>query len=79
MYSSDFWQRPGFAQWRGMLENGRQFASPGVMGAAASEVLVTDVLARMVHWVLVENWTPEKAVEEAHKRVVDIYARYAEG
>jgi hypothetical protein len=33
----------------------------------------------MMHWVLVENWEPEKAVEEAHKRVAEIYARYSEG
>jgi hypothetical protein len=45
----------------------------------ASEVFVTNVLARRIHYMLVENWEPEKAVEEAHKRVVDIYARYPEG
>jgi hypothetical protein len=28
---------------------------------------------------VVENWEAEKAVEEAHKKVVDIYARYPEG
>jgi hypothetical protein len=49
------------------------------MGAAASEVLVTNVLSRMMQRVLVENWEPDKAVEDAHKRVVEIYARYTEG
>ena len=28
----------------------------------------------MMHHVLVENWEAEKAVEEAHKKVVEIYA-----
>jgi len=79
MYASDFWQRPAFKYWRDMLENGRQFSFPGSMGAAASEVVVTNVLARMMHQVLVENSEPEKAVEDAHKRVAEIYARYAEG
>ena len=30
----------------------------------------------MMHRVLVENWEAEKAVEEAHKKVVEIYARH---
>jgi hypothetical protein len=32
----------------------------------------------MLHRVLVENWDAERAVEEAHKKVVEIYARYQE-
>ena len=79
MYNTDFWQRPAFQHWRAMLDRGRQFASPGNMGAASGEVLATNVLARMMHRVLVENWEIEKAVEEAHKKVVEIYARYPEG
>jgi multiple sugar transport system substrate-binding protein len=79
MYSSDFWQRPAFQHWRAMLDRGRQFASPGSMTAAAGEVLATNILARMMHRVLVENWEAEKAVEDAHKKVVEIYARYPEG
>jgi hypothetical protein len=49
------------------------------MAASSPEVVITNVLARMMHRVLVENWEPEKAVEDAHKKVVEIYARYAEG
>jgi multiple sugar transport system substrate-binding protein len=79
MYTDDFWQRPAFQHWRAMLGNGRQFASPGSQSAAAGEVLATSVLSRMVQRVLVENVAPEKAVEEAHKKVVDIYARSSEG
>jgi multiple sugar transport system substrate-binding protein len=79
MYASDFWQRPAFQHWRMMLEQGRQFASPGSMSAAGGEVVVTNVISRMMHRVLVENWEAEKAVEDAHKKVVEIYARYAEG
>jgi hypothetical protein len=32
----------------------------------------------MIQRVLVENWEAEKAVEEAHKKIVEIYARYQE-
>jgi multiple sugar transport system substrate-binding protein len=79
MYDSDFWRGPNFKHWRVMLERGRQFASPGTMTAASGEVLTTSVLARMMHHVLVDSWPAEKAVEEAHNKVVEIYARYPEG
>ena len=79
MYDSDFWQRPVFQHWRGMLEHGRQFAAPGTMNAAAGEVLATYVLGRMIQRVLVEGWAAEKAVEEAHQKVVAIYARHQQG
>jgi multiple sugar transport system substrate-binding protein len=79
MYDTPFWQSSRFQHWRPMLERGRQFASPAPMTAASGEVLATNVLARMMHRVLVEGWEAEKAVEEAHKKVVEVYARYAEG
>jgi multiple sugar transport system substrate-binding protein len=75
MYDSDFWKRPVFQHWRGMLERGRQFPDPGKWTAAAGEVVASNVLARMMHRVLIENWEAEKAVEEAHQKVVEIYAR----
>jgi multiple sugar transport system substrate-binding protein len=79
LYASAFWQRPVFQHWRAMLERGRQFPHPGAMYAAAGEVITTNVLARMMHRVLVEHWAAEKAVEEAHKKTVEIYARHAGG
>ena len=79
MYNSDFWKKPAFQHWRVMLERGRQFAFPGSQSAAAGEVLATNVINRMMQAVLVENVEPEKAVEDAHKKVVEIYARYQEG
>jgi hypothetical protein len=76
MYDSEFWQRPVFQHWRAMLERGRQFSYAGVMNPACGEVYATNVLARMTQRVLIENLEPEKAVEEAHKKVAEIYARY---
>jgi multiple sugar transport system substrate-binding protein len=78
MYDSDFWKRPVFTHWRQMLETGRHLASPGTAHPAVGEVMHTYVLGRMMHRVLVENWEAEKAVEEAHKKVVEIYARHQE-
>jgi multiple sugar transport system substrate-binding protein len=79
MYDSEFWRRPAFQHWRVMLERGRQFPSPGTATPASGEVLATYTIGRMLHRVLVDNWEVEKAVEEAHKKVVEIYARYPEG
>jgi hypothetical protein len=33
----------------------------------------------MMHRVLVEDWEAEKAIEEAHKKAAEIYARHAAG
>jgi hypothetical protein len=30
----------------------------------------------MIQRVLVENWAAEKALEECHKRIAEIYARH---
>jgi multiple sugar transport system substrate-binding protein len=78
MYDSDFWKRPVFQNWRTMLERGRQFAHAGTTNAASSEVIATNVISRMMHRVLVESWEAEKAVEEAHKKAAEIYARHQE-
>jgi multiple sugar transport system substrate-binding protein len=78
MYDSDFWKRPVFVHWREMLETGRHLASPGTAHPAVGEVSSTYVIGRMMHRVLVEGWEAEKAVEEAHKKIVEIYARHQE-
>ena len=78
MYDSEFWRRPALQHWRVMLERGRQFPSPGTATPASGEVLATYTIGRMLHRVLVENWEAERAVEEAHKKVVELYARHQE-
>ena len=79
MYASSFWKRPVFQYWRTMLERGRSFSHAGVTNAASEEVIAANVLARMLHRVLIEQWEAEKAVEEAHKKAREIYARHQEG
>ena len=76
MYDSEFWKRPAFQHWRVMLERGRQFPSPGTPTPASGEVLATYTIGHMLHRVLVETWEAERAVEEAHKKVTEIYARH---
>ena len=51
---------------------------PSTAHPAVGEVSSTYLIGRMMHRVLVENWEAEKAVEEAHKKVVEIYARHQE-
>ena len=78
MFASDFWKRPVLTHWLKMLERGRHFASPGTAQPAVGEVASTYLIGRMMHRVLVESWEVEKAVEEAHKKVAEIYARHQE-
>jgi len=33
----------------------------------------------MIQRVLVENWDAGKALDECHKKIVEIYTRYAKG
>ena len=47
--------------------------------ALTGVVLIAYVIGHMLHRVLVDTWEAEKAVEEAHKKVVEIYGRYPEG
>ena len=68
MYDTDFWQKPGFQHWRQMLDRGRQFSSPGSMGAAAGEVYATNVLARMMHRVVVETGRPRRPSRKRTRR-----------
>jgi hypothetical protein len=46
---------------------------------AAGEVLNTQVVPKMIQRVLVEDWTAEKALEEGHKRIAEIYDRHNKG
>ena len=51
----------------------------GAPTAAAGEVLNTQVVPKMIQRVLVENWTAEKAVQQCHKRIAEIYDRHSKG
>ncbi|HEY7491871.1 MAG TPA: extracellular solute-binding protein [Candidatus Tectomicrobia bacterium] len=76
MLESDYWKRPVLSHWLQMLERGRHFASPGTAHPAVGEVSSSYVMGRMMHRVLVDGWEAEKAVEDAHKKVAEIYARH---
>jgi hypothetical protein len=62
-----------------MAEQGVPLSYAGSPTPAAGEVLNTHVIPKAVQRVLVENWPAEKALEEAHKTVAEIYARHNKG
>jgi hypothetical protein len=64
--TSSSWRRPG-----------SPVSYAGSPTPAAGEVLNTHVIGKMTQRVLVENWPAEKAVEEAHKTIAEIYARHS--
>src|SRR5262245_34004818 len=81
------WRRMTGRTWRGRPDGSMALASldkplrccfsyAGVMNSAASEVIATTVVPRMMHLVLVENWEAEKAVEEAHTEDRRVYVRH---
>ena len=54
---------------------GRPVGWPGPTTPAAAEVVSSNVLTDMMTRVIVDKVTPEKAVEEADKRIKEIYDR----
>jgi hypothetical protein len=39
-------------------------------------VLNTHIIPKMIQRVLVESWEPARALDECHKRIAEVYARY---
>jgi len=63
--------------YRAVLEAPKYARTPGWPGpltAAAAEVVATHVLTDLCARVIVDGWDIEKALEEADKRIKDIYA-----
>jgi multiple sugar transport system substrate-binding protein len=80
LFDSPFWkEKPVFRYFTQMAEQGVPLSYAGSPTPAAGEVLNTHVIPKMVQRVLVENWAPEKATEEAHKAVAEIYDRHNKG
>lgn len=78
LFDSPFWkEKPAFKHFIQMAETGVPVSYAGAPTPAAGEVLNTQLIGKMIQRVLVENWPAEKALEECHKKIVDIYARHA--
>jgi multiple sugar transport system substrate-binding protein len=80
LFDSPFWrEKPVFKHFIQLAETGVPVSYAGSPTPAAGEVLNTHVIGKMTQRVLVENWPAEKAVEEAHKTIAEIYARHNKG
>jgi hypothetical protein len=80
LFDSPFWrEKPVFKHFIQMAETGVPVSYAGSPTPAAGEVLNTQVIPKMIQRVLVENYTAEKALEECHSKIAEIYARHARG
>ncbi len=71
-----FWKQKHFINFEELAADTRFIGLDGPPNAAAAEVQRTNVLVDMIHRVVVDDWTPQKALDEAEKRIKEIYARY---
>lgn len=77
LFETEFWQsQPKFKHFIKMAETGVPVSYAGTPTPAAGEVLNTHVIPKMMQRVLVENWEAEKALEECHNTIAEIYKRY---
>ncbi len=80
LFESPFWTgKPAFKHFIKMAETGVPVSYAGSPTPAAGEVLNTQVIPKMIQRVLVENWEPARALDECHKKIVEIYARTEKG
>ena len=80
LFDTPFWrEKPVFKNFITMAEQGVPLSYAGSPTPAAGEVLNTHVIPKAVQRVLVENWPAEKALEEGHKTIAEIYARHNKG
>jgi hypothetical protein len=74
--AAPFWQeRPDRAARARLLPEGRPLSFPAGPSPAVAELTNTFVLPDMVLRVVVDGWSAEQAVAEAHQRAATIYQR----
>jgi multiple sugar transport system substrate-binding protein len=70
------WNTGVYAEYNRLAQTGQLISYAGPPHAGFGEATNTYVLPDMGARVLVENWEPEKAAEEARKKLVAIWAKY---
>ncbi len=77
LFDSPFWKaKPEFKHFISMAETGVPVSYAGSPTPAAGEVLNTHIIPKMIQRVLVDNWEAPRALEECHRRIAEVYARY---
>ncbi len=80
LFDSAFWrEKPAFRHFIQMADTGVPVSYAGAPTPAAGEVLNTQLIPKMMQRVLVENWAAEKALDECHRKIDEVYARHAKG
>ncbi len=80
LFDSPFWkEKPAFKHFVQMVETGVPVSYAGSPTPAAGEILNTQIIPKMIQRVLVENWEPARALDECHKKIAEVYARYEKG
>jgi len=75
LINHEYWNNPDGKIIVETVKLGRPVGWPGPTTPAAAEVVSSNVLTDMMTRVIVDKVTPEKAVEEADKRIKEIYDR----
>src|SRR5262245_21719125 len=75
LINHDYWNNPDGKIIAETVKLGRPVGWPRPTTPAAAEVISSNVLTDMMTRVIVDKVTPEKAVEEADKRIKEIYDR----
>ena len=70
-----YWNTPNGKTIVETVKIGHPVGWPGPTTPAAAEVVSSNVLTDMVTQVIVDKVTPEAAVDEANKRIKEIYDR----
>ena len=75
LINHDYWNNADGKVITETVKLGRPVGWPGPTTPAAAEVISSNVLTDMMTRVIVDKVTPEKAIEEADKRIKEIYER----
>src|SRR5215467_13681479 len=75
LIGDDYWNNADGKVIAETVKLGRPVGWPGPTTPAAAEVISSNVLTDMMTRVIVDKVTPEKAIEEADKRIKEIYER----
>jgi multiple sugar transport system substrate-binding protein len=70
-----YWNTPGGKIIVDTVKQGHPVGWPGPTTPAAAEVVSSNVLTDMITRVIVDKVAPEAAVDEANKRIKEIYDR----
>jgi multiple sugar transport system substrate-binding protein len=75
LLDSDYWSTPDGKIIVETVKQGHPVGWPGPTTPAAAEVISSNVLTDMITRVIVDKASPEAAIDEANKRIKEIYDR----